>query len=239
MADDPVVLVAEGDAATDGNPGVDASTGADAAPDGSRDAGRDFLYAFVTANTHVGQFAPPPGSVATNGLAGADAYCKTSADEAVVATVLKGRKWVAWLSVYGQLGGVDAWQRLPKAQTGERDLGFEYRLHDGATQIFPKGFYLGAQPSEAGTSYPLPKHPINLDENHGSAPSYTVWTGTEYNKLGAYQLDCGGWNAGNYATLTGGTGDSNPTNPPFWTLNSDVGGKNCSEAHSLYCFEVP
>ena len=35
--------------------------------DATSDAGRDFLYVFVTANTHIGQFPPPPGGVAANG----------------------------------------------------------------------------------------------------------------------------------------------------------------------------
>lgn len=220
--------------ATDaGNPGPDAALADSGAPDGGK---APFLYVFVTANTHIGQFPPPEGGPSPNGYRGADAFCKDSAEGGD--PVLRGRKWVAWLTAGT---GAEAWRRLPRAATGERDLAFEYRLRDGQTVVFPKGFYLGGQPaSDAGPGFPVPLHAIDLDESHPGSLRYTVWTGTEGAGLGAHPANCGGWNAGVLSANDVGLVGTTLTPPTVkWTHDGDVGALACTIPQSLYCFEVP
>jgi hypothetical protein len=110
-----------------------------------------FLSVFVSSKTHNGQFPPATGGSALTGFSGADSFCKTVAEGSTVSSI-HGLKWVAWLSTTLGTKG-NARDRVPTSSSG--DFLYEYRLTDGVTQVFPKGFNFDS--SDAG-----PQSPQNL-----------------------------------------------------------------------------
>jgi hypothetical protein len=202
-------------------------------PDASGpDDARNWRYVFVSSDEHIGKFPPPPGGSELNGYAGADAFCKELADATTTQPQLRGLKWVAWLGVSGQR---EAWRRLPRTTPNSQDLSIDYRLRDG-TVVFPSGFLFEVTRIDGGQMPPVPLAPIALDERtSGARTNLLVWTGTIAD-LSTHPANCQDWNA----DPDGGTGLVGATVPDLsqWSY-ANVGGRACTEAHHVYCFEVP
>lgn len=211
-----------------GAPDVDV---ADTAPEAAPPA-RTWRYAFVSSQEHVGQFPPPPGASAANGLAGAAAFCKQLGDASVF-PVLHGLKWVAWLSVSGQK---EAWRQLPR-ENGTTTLAVEYRLRDDVTVVFPKGLLFEATTVDGGTVLPRPLSSIVLDDRLTTArTNLAVWTGTTADMF-AHPAHCDDWNGDLDAGPSGLLGST--SNVAVWSQSGDLGAEVCTNLHNVYCFEVP
>ena len=196
-------------------------------------APRDFRYVFVSSAAHVGQFPPPDGGSAVNGFDGANAFCKELADASKF-DQLRSLKWVAWLAANGQN---EPWRRLP-VKLGTTFLTTAYRLRDG-TEVFPKGFLFETTTDDAGaSSRAVPKVSIVLDEQTDpSRSTLSVWTGTTLD-MQTHPSNCGGWNA----DIDGGAGGGllgTTSDLASWSHSGNLGGPPCTEAHHVYCFEVP
>lgn len=185
----------------------------------------DYLLVFLSSEEHIGQFPPADGGSGLTGLSGADAFCTRLAE---AAPNTKGRRWVAWLS--WDVNGGNARTRLPQSPNG--DLDYEYRLQDGVTPVFPKGFNFAVL-TDGGES--LPTNPIRMTEENKVLQSQTVWTGTLQNGT-ARQADnqCGGWNLDAPDASLGATGNSGLA--ATWSYGGST--LPCTEMHRLYCFET-
>jgi hypothetical protein len=216
------------DGGSGGNGGTADSGTSEAGAEGDATAPAPaFLSVFVSSATHVGQFPPgDAGGSALTGFSGANAFCKAAADSSTIASI-HGLTWVAWLSTSLAAKG-DVRDRLPRTPTGE--FLYEYRLTDGVTEVFPRGFNLDATNAS-------PLNPIALDENGKVLGNALVWTGTLPNGTTRASTDCGGWNAQDPSKFTGVLGNSGIL--ATWSADGNRAPDPCSSAHNVYCFQVP
>jgi hypothetical protein len=209
----------------------DGSSVPEAAADDASKA-REWLYVFVSSQAHVGKFPPPDGGSAVDGIAGAASFCKRLADASKF-DELHSRQWAAFLST----ANAPAWRQLPVSQ-GAPALTMAYRLRDGVTEVFPKGFVFEPIESDGGTINPRPTTRIVLDEQADGARSLlSVWTGTAGHMM-THVENCRDWNSaledGDPHGLLGTTSVLTD-----WAHSSTLGAEACSKSHHVYCFELP
>ena len=126
----------------------------------------------------------------------------------------------------------------PAPRGATTTLATAYRLRDGVTEVFPKGFLFETTTVDGGPHRAVPLTNIVLDEQIDPARgALTVWTGTTLD-MATHPANCDGWNAdldgGNINGLVGSTSATN-----IWSHASDLGGPLCSENYHVYCFEIP
>ncbi len=183
-----------------------------------------YLLVFLSSEEHTGQFPPIDGGSVLTGLSGADALCQRLGDNA---PATKGRQWVAWLST--DLIGGDARTRLARTVSG--DLVHEYRLVDGVTVVFSKGFNFDVVLEGGAAS--LPSKPISVTENGVVLQEQSVWTGTVNDGKANPPYVCGNWNVDRPDASIGALGTS--TSVDLWSFASSA--VECTALLHLYCFE--
>lgn len=203
----------EDDAAVSDDAAVDDAA---RAHDADADVSRPYRYAFVTPDTHDGNF----GS-----LAGADAFCVNQA----LGTPLANLHWRAWLGT----ASVNPRDRI----AGGSVIPYEYRLVTGEI-VFLAGFTF-----VEGSL--MPEHVIDRDVQ-GTAVSQTeVWTGADTSGKSS-DIHCNGWSTNSvsvagktgFTTYYDGTHGDAGTSEWQSTQFSAPGSNLCDHVRRVYCFEV-
>lgn len=147
-------------------------------------------------------------SGAIGGLAGADAWCQSQANQASL-----GGSWKAWLS-----------DSLTSASSRLSHYSGPYKLVDGSTTV--------ANSWNTLISGNL-SHIINMDQFKADASSIVTWTNTNADgTINSTTNNCSSWTSQSSA-LSGNSGQSGFADSQWTKFNSST----CNSYRPLYCFE--
>lgn len=117
-------------------------------------------------------------------------------------------------------------------------LATEYRLRDGVSEVFPKGFRFEVIAGlDGGPKLPIATNSIALDEqSEARRVNLRVWTGTAQD-MSTHPAHCEDWNAVTGVAAYGLLGST--VSPDIFSHSPNDGAGLCTEGNHVYCFEVP